>query len=78
MRESAALLACVDVLITGRYDHSQRLATGLRGSANKTIHLLSDRYRISDINAVPAAEVIIDQAGEIVISGIDPPLGVVV
>jgi organic radical activating enzyme len=32
------LLACIDVLIAGRYDHTQHLARDLRGSANKTVH----------------------------------------
>lgn len=39
-----AVLAHVDVLIPGRYVQTRRLARGLRGSANKTVHLLTDRY----------------------------------
>jgi anaerobic ribonucleoside-triphosphate reductase activating protein len=72
MPESDALLARVDALIAGRYDHTQRLARDLRGSANKTVHLLSDRYTMDDLRAVSPAEVIIMSDGEVIMSGIDP------
>ncbi len=71
MPEAGALLKWVDVLIAGRYDAAQRLASGLRGSANQTIHLLTDRYAVGQIEAVPPAEVIITTDGQTVISGID-------
>lgn len=67
------ILAYVDVLIAGRYDETQRLARGLRGSANKTLHFLTERYTIEDINATPAAEVIITPDGAVIVSGIRPP-----
>jgi anaerobic ribonucleoside-triphosphate reductase activating protein len=70
--ESEKLLDSIDVLIAGRYDESQRLARELRGSANKTIHFLTGRYRLNDLEAVPLAEVIIGPAGEIQLTGIDP------
>jgi len=73
MPQSAELLARLDVLISGRYQQRQRLATGLRGSANKTVHLLTSRYTLTDLAAVPAAEVIISPDGDVVLSGIDPP-----
>lgn len=73
MPDVAALRCCVDVLIAGRYDPTQRSAHGLRGSSNKTVHLLSDRYTLDDLNGVPDAEVIIRLDGQLVISGIDPP-----
>jgi len=72
MPDAEELLSYVDVLIAGRYDASQRLARDLRGSANKTVHVLTDRYTLVDVQAVPLAEVIITEAGEIVVSGIDP------
>lgn len=72
MPEVDALLALVDVLISGRYDQTQRLARDLRGSANKTVHFLSERYTMDDLQAVLPAEVIITAEGEVVISGIDP------
>lgn len=72
MPDSQALLACVDVLIAGRYEASQRLARDLRGSTNKTVHFLTNRYKEKDLQAVPPAEVIITANGEIIVSGIDP------
>jgi anaerobic ribonucleoside-triphosphate reductase activating protein len=72
MPEAEALLACVDVIIAGRYDHTRRLARELRGSANKTVHLLSDRYTLDDLQTVLPAEVIITADGEVMLSGIDP------
>jgi anaerobic ribonucleoside-triphosphate reductase activating protein len=72
MPEAEALLACVDVLIAGRYDQTQRLARDLRGSANKTVHFLTDRYAPSDLQAVPHAEVILRADGDVQVSGIDP------
>jgi anaerobic ribonucleoside-triphosphate reductase activating protein len=68
-----AILTHVDVLIAGRYVQARRLAYGLRGSANKTVHLLTSRYSLVDIECVPPAEVVIDAAGNMAISGIDPP-----
>jgi anaerobic ribonucleoside-triphosphate reductase activating protein len=67
------ILAQVDVLIAGRYVQARRLALGLRGSANQTVHLLTARYTLEDIAQVPAAEVWIDAAGTVSISGITPP-----
>jgi anaerobic ribonucleoside-triphosphate reductase activating protein len=72
--QARELLAAMDVLIAGRYDDSQRLARDLRGSANKTVHLLTDRYTANDLETVPAAEVIIGPGGEIQLTGIDPLL----
>lgn len=66
------LLRHVDVVIAGPYDQGRRVATGLRGSANKTVHLLTDRYTMADIDAVPPAEIVIDAAGGLVLSGIQP------
>ncbi|GAB4558992.1 MAG: 4Fe-4S cluster-binding domain-containing protein [Haliangiales bacterium] len=67
-----AILTAIDVLIDGRYQAPQRLGQGLRGSHNQRIHLLSDRYRQSDVEATPEAEVRIDARGQIVLTGVDP------
>jgi anaerobic ribonucleoside-triphosphate reductase activating protein len=72
MPKAGLLVSLVDVLIAGRYIFSQRLAQGLIGSGNKTTHLLSRRYSLADLAAVPEAEVILNQNGEIVFSGINP------
>ena len=66
------VLNYVDVLIAGRYDQAERVARGLRGSANKTVHLLTSRYTLDDLRRVPAAEVILSPAGNALISGIEP------
>jgi hypothetical protein len=60
------------VLVAGRYDASQHLARDLRGSANQTVHLLTDRYTMNDLQSVPPAEVIVTAEGKVVVSGIDP------
>lgn len=72
MPDAEALLAGLDVLIAGRYQASQHLARDLRGSANKSVHFLTSRYSLSDLQALPPAEVIITAEGEVMFSGIDP------
>ncbi|MDR3577279.1 MAG: 4Fe-4S single cluster domain-containing protein [Anaerolineaceae bacterium] len=72
MRRIERLLPAIDVLLAGRYDESQRIAAGLTGSANKTIHFLSNRYSSADLRPVPVAEVILTELGEIHLTGINP------
>ncbi|MDB4952582.1 MAG: Radical domain protein [Myxococcales bacterium] len=67
-----AVLAQLDVLIDGRYVSTERLATGLRGSANQRIQLLTDRYRRAEVEATPVAEIRIGKTGEVVLTGVDP------
>lgn len=62
----------VDVVIAGRYHQDLRLARSLRGSKNKTLELLTERYTTDDFESLPDAEVIISAEGEILVSGIDP------
>lgn len=62
----------LDVLIAGPYREAERLAEGLRGSANKRTYLFSDRHTSQEIDAIPPAEVIIDPAGRVTYSGVDP------
>ncbi len=62
----------VDVLIAGRYQEANRIARGLRGSANKTMHFLSNRYEPRDFEHPPESELMIGPGGEITFSGIDP------
>jgi anaerobic ribonucleoside-triphosphate reductase activating protein len=66
------ILGCVDILIAGRFAERQRLGRGLRGSANKRIHLLTDRHGLEEVESTPTAELLIDAAGRIAITGIDP------
>jgi len=73
LEDAADLLSHIDVLIAGRYEAARRLARDLRGSANQTVHFLSDRYRPTDLGAVPPAEVVIDKGGRVAMSGVEPP-----
>lgn len=66
------VLARLDVLIDGRYVAAERLATGLRGSANQRILLLTERYSLADIEATPTGEIRISPSGEVVLTGVDP------
>ncbi len=69
---SETLLRQIDALVAGRYLAGQRLARGLRGSVNKTLHLLTPRHTAAEIDAVPEAEILIDAGGEVLLSGVDP------
>jgi len=66
------VLARLDVLIDGRYVAADRLATGLRGSANQRIHLLTDRHSLAEVEATPVAEIRIGPTGEVVLTGVNP------
>ncbi len=68
----ATIFDCVDVVIAGRYNRQQRRAAGLRASANKQFQFLSDRYREDDFKRIPTAEVIINPAGLVTLTGINP------
>ncbi len=70
--EAESLLACIDVLIAGRFDERQRIADGLIGSGNKTVHFLTGRYTKTDLDRVPHAELILTPEGDVLSSGIDP------
>lgn len=66
------VLARLDVLIDGRYVSGERLAAGLRGSANQRIQLLTSRYSLADVEATPVAEIRISRDGEVVLTGVNP------
>jgi anaerobic ribonucleoside-triphosphate reductase activating protein len=72
MPEGEEILGLVDVLIAGRYDDAKRLARELRGSTNKTVTFLTDRYSERDLEAVPHCEVTIEAGGMVTINGMDP------
>ena len=65
-----ALLAALDVVIAGRYDHAHRLGRSLLGSANQTIHFLTDRHGPADFDDIPEAELFIGPDGQVVATGI--------
>jgi anaerobic ribonucleoside-triphosphate reductase activating protein len=66
------LIALADVVIAGPYRAEERRASALIGSANKTVHFITDRYREADLAQVPGAEIVIDESGLLALSGIDP------
>ncbi len=66
------VLARLDVLIDGRYLAAERLASGLRGSANQRIHLLTSRYTLAQVEDTPVAEIRIDREGSAVLTGVNP------
>jgi anaerobic ribonucleoside-triphosphate reductase activating protein len=67
-----AVLRHVDVLIAGRYIASRRTGHGLVGSANQQIHLLTNRYTLADLAAVPPRELVLHRDGTVSVSGISP------
>ena len=60
------------MLIAGRYLPSRHLATGLLGSANQQIHLITDCHTIAEITQTPTSEVRIAADGRVTVTGIDP------
>lgn len=70
--DGPAVLARLDVLIDGRYVSTERLASGLRGSANQRIQLLTSRYSLADVEATPIAEIRIGPTGDVVLTGVNP------
>jgi anaerobic ribonucleoside-triphosphate reductase activating protein len=66
------VLARLDVLIDGRYVAGDRLAAGLRGSANQRVHLLTDRHSLAEVEATPVAEIRIDPNGDAILTGVNP------
>lgn len=66
------VLARLDVLIDGRYVAGDRLATGLRGSANQRIQRLTERHSLAEIEATPVAEIRIGRDGDVILTGVNP------
>ncbi len=66
------VIALLDVMIDGRYVSTDRAGTGLRGSSNQRIQLLTPRHSLAEIEATPVAEIRIGRTGEVVLTGINP------
>jgi anaerobic ribonucleoside-triphosphate reductase activating protein len=66
------LLGHCDVLIAGRFHQEQAIATDLRGSSNKQIIFLTDRYTPHDFTGLFPAEIWISPDGSLSMSGISP------
>jgi len=67
-----SILPYIDVLIAGRYVNTRPVGHSLLGSANQTIHLVSDRYSLRDLQQVPRREFILHGDGQVTSTGIDP------
>jgi anaerobic ribonucleoside-triphosphate reductase activating protein len=65
----AAAVRDADMVIAGRYNARRRIATGLRGSANKVYWARTRRYRAEDFAAVPELEIAVAADGTLTISG---------
>lgn len=69
---ASAVLRHIDVLIDGRFVLRRKLGSGMRGSDNQAIHLMTTRYTLAEIEATPVAEVMIDADGNAHLSGVAP------
>ncbi len=70
--DGPAVLARLDILVDGRYVASERLATGLRGSGNQRIQVLTERYSRDQVEGTPVAEIRIGKDGAVVLTGVNP------
>ncbi|MFC4047661.1 4Fe-4S cluster-binding domain-containing protein [Dactylosporangium siamense] len=69
-----AAVVDADMIITGRYNATLRLASGLRGSANQRYWSRTGRYDAAMFDAVPEAEVLIDSQGTMTVTGVAGPV----
>jgi len=67
-----SILRRIDVLVAGRYATTQHVGKSLLGSANQRIHLLTDRYELSQLADVPRRELILRPDGTMTATGISP------
>lgn len=63
-----SILARVDVLVAGRYDHARKCSEGLRSSLNQEVHFLSGRYGPADLSGM-LVEAVISPAGQVQLTG---------
>lgn len=68
-----AAIAAADLVVAGRYNSGRRLATGLRGSSNKSYWWLTPRYGPADLASVPEAEVRVEPDGTLTYTGMEAP-----
>ncbi|MBN1772532.1 MAG: radical SAM protein [Deltaproteobacteria bacterium] len=68
----ATVAGLADIVVAGPFVQGLRLERGLRGSSNQTVHLLTDRYTLADLEAVPEVEVVLHDDATVV-TGIAVP-----
>ena len=59
----------LDILVAGPYVQSLHLGKGLIASHNQSLHLLTSRNRMGELEALPATEVILCKDGTIIVTG---------
>ena len=64
----------IDLIIAGLYLREFKIQSGLRGSSNKNYLYYSDFYKKFVLDEIPLMEVIANEVGEIIISGIEPDI----
>ncbi|MGE0495694.1 MAG: 4Fe-4S single cluster domain-containing protein [Vulcanimicrobiota bacterium] len=69
-----AVVEMCDLVVAGRFEAGQHQGRNLLGSSNQTVHFVTPRYRPSHLEQVPPAEVLIGPNGDIVLTGVNPPL----
>lgn len=70
MPDGKAVLACIDVLIAGRYVAAKHVGNQLLGSANQLVHFLTNRYTPDDLVETPPTEIVIDAEGNLIQTGL--------
>ena len=68
-----ACLDRIDILVAGRYIPARHQGEGLLGSSNQEVHFLSGHYGPGDLDSLPGAEVQIDAAGRVSLTGVAAP-----
>ncbi len=66
----AEVLSLVDVLIDGPFEQHKPATDGIRGSTNQRIHLLSNRYSLTDLSPRQRCEFVITPDGTVVQTGV--------
>ena len=72
VRVETELSRVTDVVLAGRYQAHQRVASGLIGSANKVPRFYTDRITPAQLQQTQKAEIILHPDGRFTFTGIDP------
>jgi anaerobic ribonucleoside-triphosphate reductase activating protein len=71
LEDGKRLIAGLDVLVDGPYDHLKANPAGVwPSSSNQRIHLLTGRYQMADFKSIPEAEVQIAPDGTVCMTGL--------
>jgi len=62
-------LGLVDVIVSGRYQEENHIGEGIRGSSNKEYIFLSDEFSKQDFENLPQTEVITQEDGSLLVTG---------